>query len=605
MRKQQIKLNRSVLSLVGVVVLALGLSACSAKDKEDMNYKFDNLMKQDRSLDYDRDDYRRALAPRPIDKKATSIGAVPDFAPVIANTPEDILPQPLVSISVNQTIPLRDILFELAEQADVDLELDPNIRGSIIFTARERPFDQVVERISNLAGLRYTYEDNVLRVELDTPYIETYHVDYLSMSREFESDIQSSISVLSGDGANSGSNNLITSKNSNDLWAELETNITQILQNSGRVKGLSRSTRPLALPDAIPAVTTAQLLENSQGEVQISGAPGDQVFDEAEEDQEEEEEVDSEIGNYSINKQAGLISVYASKRQHKLVSEYLNKMRRSLTTQVLIEAKVLEVGLDDEFGAGIDWDTLFSGDFNVGVNFPRVEFSQAAASGTASVGVTGSDFNLLAEFVQRFGNVHTLSSPRLTVMNNQSAILNVAENQVFFEIDISRTPSTVVGVPDTIEVDSEIRNVPEGVIISVHPSIDMNTNEITLSLRPSITRVIDTVPEPAAASLGVDNDVPVLAVRELDSIVKMGSGEIIVMGGLMQDQVQGVQTGIPVLSELPGFLGGVFRSQRDQIQKTEMVILIRATIADRGPGPDSVDKDMFNKFSSDRRPFPM
>lgn len=595
--------NCSKIILACVAVLSLSLTACTAQDKEEMSYKFDNIMKQDRAVDYDRDDYRRALAPRPLAEQSATAGGVPDFAPVIAETPDDILPQPLVSISVNQTIPLRDILFELAEQADVDLELDPNIRGSIIFTARERPFDQVVDRICNLASLRYTYDDNVLRVELDESYNKTYHVDYLSMIREFNSDVQSSISVLSGDGANSGSTNSIKSTNSNDLWAELETNITQILTNSGRAKGLAQTTRNIAMPDAIPTVTTAQLLQNPSGNVSVAGSPGEGVFNE--EDAATEAEQDSgEVESYSINKQAGLVSVYANQKQHKLIKKYLDQMRAALTTQVLIEAKILEVSLDDEFSAGIDWETLFSGDLSISSGFPRVDFTQAA-SGSATVGITGSDFNLLADFVQRFGNVHTLSSPRLTVMNNQSALLNVAENQVFFELDISRTPSTVVGVPDTIEVDSEIRNVPEGVIISVHPSIDMQTSEITLNLRPSITRVIDTVQEPAAASLGVDNFVPVLAVRELDSIVKMKSNEIIVMGGLMQDQSQGVQTGVPILSELPGALGGLFRNQRDQIKKTEMVILLRATIINNGPRPDSVDKDMFDKFSGDRRPFPL
>lgn len=597
------KKNINKLSLVCVAALALSLVACTAQEKEEVAYKFDNILKQDRALDYERDDYRRALAPRPLPEENATISGVPDFAPVIAEEQDDILPQPLVSISVNQTIPLRDILFELAEQADVDLELDPGIRGSIIFTARERPFDQVVDRICKLAGLRYTYEDNVLRVEQDEPYIETYHVDYLSMIREFESDVRSSISVLSGDGANSGSNNSIKSANSNDLWAELEINIKQILKNSGKAKGLSQSTRPVRLPDAIPTVTTAQLLENPSGNVAVAGSPGEEVFNE--EDaliDETRVDEDGEVENYSFNKQAGLVSVFANQKQHKLIKKYLDAMKASLTTQVLIEAKVLEVGLDDEFSAGINWDTLFSGDFNLGVNFPRVDFEQAAA-GTASVGITGSDFNLLAQFVQRFGNVHTLSSPRLTVMNNQSAILNVAENQVFFELDVSREENPDAGTEQT-DIDSEIRNVPEGVIISVHPSIDMQSSEITLNLRPSITRVIDTVLEPAAASLGVDNFVPVLAVRELDSIVKMKSGEIIVMGGLMQDQTRGNQTGVPVLSEIPG-IGGLFRGQTDRIQKTEMVILLRATIIGDGPKPDSVDKEMFEKFSGDRRPFPL
>ena len=118
---------------------------------------------------------------------------IPDFQPVVS-TPEELkLPSPLVTVSVNQTVSLRDLMFELAHQADVDIELDPQIRGSIIFTAREKPFDRVIERICDMSGLRYSYENEVLRVELDRPFVRNYVVDYIGSTRKATGSISTEI----------------------------------------------------------------------------------------------------------------------------------------------------------------------------------------------------------------------------------------------------------------------------------------------------------------------------------------------------------------------------------------------------------------------------
>jgi MSHA biogenesis protein MshL len=146
--------------------------------------------------------------------------------------------------------------------------------------------------------------------------------------------------------------------------------------------------------------------------------------------------------------------------------------------------------------------------------------------------------------------------------------------------------------------------VPEGIIITVHPSVDLDTNQITMNLRPSITRVIRTVSDPGALIISggdVENLVPELSVREMDSIVRMHSGATIIMGGLMQDRTDSVQQGVPVLDEAP-IIGPLFRSQRDGIRKTEMVILLRAVVVDT-PKPDQTDKELYKELSADRRPF--
>ena len=207
--------------------------------------------------------------------------------------------------------------------------------------------------------------------------------------------------------------------------------------------------------------------------------------------------------------------------------------------------------------------------------------------------------------LSRFGTVKALASPRVTVVNNQSAVLDVALNKVYFSVTATVTPGTAT-TAGTTNVTSTAHSVPEGVLINVQPSIDLERRTINLSVRPTVTRIVDKVPDPGVSLLnipGVTSLVPEVNIQELDSVIQMENGEVALMGGLMQDRTEGHQTGTPVLSEIP-VVGGAFRSQDDRILKTELVILLKATILDEGDvGQDDTDKDIYKTFSDDRHPF--
>lgn len=205
---------------------AIGVSGCDLVD---------NQLKMDRSSHLDFQDYRDAMAPRVNNENEVAANnpgkdaGIPDFASYVAAPSDSIKPMPLVSISVNQTVPLRDVLYELAEQADYDIELDPRISGSIIFTARERPFDMVIKRISEIAGLRYKFDEDSVRVELDMPYQKSYKIDYLSYVRSNKSTIKNDVSVVTGNGAGTGSSFSSEAVSEANFWKELETGLGQIL----------------------------------------------------------------------------------------------------------------------------------------------------------------------------------------------------------------------------------------------------------------------------------------------------------------------------------------------------------------------------------------
>ena len=590
----------------------------------------ENSLKSDREQSLEFQDYRDGLATRIPDAaeedSKRSQSSIPALQPYVAQSSDHMKPMPLVSISVNQAVPLRDVLFELAQQADYDIELDPRIRGAVIYTAKNKPFDQVIDRISDMAGLRYKFNDDSLRVELDTAYNKVYKIDYLSYIRSSSSGIRNDIAVVSGDGADSGSNFEANAQSEINFWGELETNLEQIIRGTqtGALK-TSRDPRISAVeqnpnvqavaPDADGNVTVAP----PQANLQVDSLPADEDLN-AQAGVE-----DNGQGTFTLNKQAGLINVFATEKAHKEVSAYLQLLKKAVTSQVLIEAKVLEVALNDEFVTGIDWSLLDLFSSEVTLDFLTAQTARpvtgivpslagavsgsTVASNTSFVaGYEGNDVQALVQAVSGFGTVKALASPRMTVLNNQSAVLNVATNRVFFELDIDVT--TEDGTTNT-DIDSEIRNVPEGVLVNVQPSINLEDRTVSLALRPTITQVVDEIDDPAVLFVtasavppitGVTSRIPELNVQEIDSVIKVRSGQPVVMGGLLQDRIVSNESGVPILGEAP-VLGALFKDHDDLIQKTELVIFLEATILDSpSDSIHNTDKDLYRQFSSDRRP---
>ncbi|CAM9127260.1 unnamed protein product [Phaeothamnion confervicola] len=568
----------------------------------------------------------------------------------------------LVSISVNEEVPLRDVLVELAQQANVGLELDPHIAGALIFSVRQRPFEEVIDRIADMAGLRYNLNGNVLRIEKDTPYLRDYRVDYLNVIRNTESSVSTTVDVVGGEavggeggGQGNSSESQVSSQSQNNFWQELETNLSMMMRRTeNRENLLTAAAQPgtediayippptPAIPEPIPvtpqasggatpangeaaavaaaalgagaglaegagaltpaALNTAAAGAAGAGAAGAPAAPGATTPAEGD---------DTKNRPFAINRMAGLVTVFGTERQHQMVEGYLRKLRRTIAGQVLIEAKVLEVQLSDGFESGINWAGVLgtatgAARFGTTVVAPQnVPFNNldGATPGVVTLALDQNDLDGVVNLVHQFGTVRTLSSPRLTVQHNQTAVLKVVENRVFFELDFERTTEGVGVTRERVTVDSNIRTVPEGVIITVQPSIHGETEEIAMSLRPTITRITGTVNDPGVAIASnntVQSPVPIIAVQEIDSMVTVRSGRVLVMGGLMQDAGSSLDAGVPGASNLP-ILGNLFKSRSDQNRQSELVIFIRATIIE-GSGATPADVELYEKFGRDRRP---
>ena len=616
-----------IFKLVCIFTVIVTLSACDS---------LENTLKMDRGGHLEKQDYRDALAPRDIAeddffKTANRGGNIPALKPYVAGPSalSTTKPMPVVSVSVNRSVPLKDLLYDLAQKADLDLELDPRIQGSIIFTARKRPLDQIIDRIAKMASLRYSISDNTLRIELDSPFHKTYKIDYLSYIRSNQSAISTDVSVVSGDGADTGSTFSSSSESQSDFWGELERNLTAILANQSAQALKTAADPALTIIDQDPNFAAVGQ-PDEDGNLVV--APPSAIVNIAPQMVASTSDISQDSGDnsssaalFSINKQAGLVNVFASGNTHDEVQDYLQKVRDSVTSQVLIEAKILEVTLNDEFASGINWSSIntFSPEASLAFTSPTLqnatifdaipigasEGGQTPSSAFAAV-YNGNDFNALITAISEYGTTKALASPRLIVLNNQSAVLNVAKNRVFFDIQLTREDG-IDGEPDTVEVESEIRNVPEGILINVIPSISKEDKTVSLAVRPTVTSVgNDTVIDPGvqivAAQLGVtgiESRVPQVSFQEVDTVMNVRSGQPIVMGGLIQDKTSSIEDGVPVLADIP-VMGSLFLTHYDQVRKTELVIFIKATILqDPSDSIHNTDRDLYRRFSVDRRPF--
>lgn len=504
---------------------------------------------------------------------------------------ESLIDDRLVSISVNENVPVKDVLVELGRRAEIDMEIDKDIEGSIIFIAKDKPFSKVIKRISSIAGLRYSFDDGVLKVEKDKPYIASYKFNLLDLTRNSSSSVNSTLSVggSSGDGGTatvqSGSSSQLDIKSGDgDIWKIVEKGIETILDKYGKTK--------------------------------IKNSP-----------EEDAEEVESAL--LSSNKNAGLVSVLATERQHQAIKQYLDGVHISLTSQVLIEAKVLEVTLDDAYSSGIDWslitDGTNSGSFGIGANFG----GSALSVSNDSLGLTnGFKFGVLpseifghnnssvsaaVDLLETFGVTRSLSNPRISTMNNQFAVLNFSQNEVYFDVTLEKEEqdgTQTTGEETTITVESEIKTVPIGVVLTLQPSIDLDRDEITMSVRPTLTRVTNRVSNPGvtiiAQDLGIDTsalnaEIPVVEVRELDTVLRSKSGEIMVIGGLLEERTINTDTGVPGLSRIP-YLGNAFKQVEKDTEMVETVIFMKASIIP-GQGVSVEDEDFYKKFNQARSQF--
>jgi len=464
-------------------------------------------------------------------KPAVVEPAAADIPPVVLQVPIIAAPEPAEPMQtftvVATNLPANELLFALARDARLNLDIDPSIDGRVSINAIDQTLPQILKRVSRQVSLRYYLDGPNLVVAKDNPFIRTYRVDYLNMSRNTASSvgIETQLGEAGDEGGSSGgSNTTVTNSSSNDFWASLEANIEALSQ--------------------------------------INGVDGQVIS----------------------NRESGTISVFTSSAGHESVQQFIDAVVGSARRQVLIEATIVEVRLNDDFQAGVDWARIAEGDgWSIGQNLlsttttlPALDVGPVTA---LSYFDSNSDRTISAAVraLDTFGDVSVMSSPKIMALNNQTSILKVADNIVYFEIDSTSNVAGDSGVV-TNTFNTTAKTVPVGFVMNVTPFITQD-GEVLLNIRPTITRVEEFVqdPNPALAELNIPNLVPQIQVREMESVLRVTSGSTAVLGGLMTDASRETDSGLPGLHDVEN-VGVLFGTKTRESAKSELVIFLRPRI---------------------------
>ena len=501
------------------------------------------------SMIEDRDERLNSMSSGHLGEDVPAV-ATSDIPPVVQQAPIIAAPEPaepLQTFTVVATdLPANELLFALARDARLNLDIDPSIDGRVSINAIDQTLPQILKRISRQVSLRYYVDGPNLVVEPDRPFIRTYRIDYLNMSRVTTSSVGIETALADADEGGTGdSSTQIKNDAANNFWETLESNL-----------------RILASPPGVDGVIIS-------------------------------------------NRESGTISVRTTAAAHEDIQRFVDSVTRSARQQVLIEATVVEVTLSDQFQAGVDWSVIANGE---GWSAGQDLLSATTQLGSLATGgpVTeinyfntnsDRDINAAVRALDTFGEVSVMSSPKIMALNNQTSILKVADNTVYFEIDAT---SDVAGDSGTITqtFDTTAKTVPVGFVMNVTPFITAD-EEVILNIRPTITRILRFVndPNPLLAEVGVVSQIPEIQVREMESVLRVSSGDTAVIGGLMQDSNSDTDSGVPGLHDAKGF-GILFGTKTRENEKTELVIFLRPRVLDNA----SLDTNLqdFKKYLQPR-----
>ncbi|HSR61858.1 MAG TPA: pilus (MSHA type) biogenesis protein MshL [Gammaproteobacteria bacterium] len=490
---------------------------------------------------------------------------IPEVVRDVPALPEPEAPKDLekYTVVVNE-VPVKELLFALARDAEINVDIDPAIQGVVTLNAVDQTLPQILDRISRQTDIRYDFVNDNLLVQTDEPYFRTYKVNYVNMTRDTDGTVavSSEVATTSGTGvggegstqsSRGSANKSITNVESisnNRFWQTLVNNVLSILGET--------TTQQASTPGTIPS--TENVIPNSE---------------------------------------TGVLTVRATSAQHKEIQKHLEHVLNNATRQVLIQATILEVDLSDQYQAGIDWSFLNQA---AGISLTSVTGALIGPTGTLTqlllsyndTEIADEDsLNLTVRLLDEFGDVSVLSSPQLMVLNNQTALLKVVDNVVYFTIESNTITNQTT--TDTF-FTTEIHTVPVGIVMSMTPQINEN-DTVILNIRPSISRISRFVQDPNPDLGAVTSTVPEIQVREMDSMLRIQNGQIAVLGGLMQDETRDNINSIPGVSKLPG-VGKAFETTTKEYFKTELVIFLRPVVI-RDPSIDG-DLQLYKTFLENR-----
>lgn len=436
----------------------------------------------------------------------------------------------------------------IIEDSPYSIAIHPDVAGKITLNLKDVTLDEILKVIESLYGYDIRRQGQVIQVYPSGIRTETIAVDYLYVKRNGSS----STSINSAGVSEQGSSGSGSSRNGSS--------------NSSSQNGSSQN-------------------GSSNGGGRSGSGSGVNVSTETESDfwgelQEALTVLVGEKEGYSVivSPQAGLVTITALPAEIDAVRRFLNSTQEHLRRQVIIEAKIMEVTLNDDYQQGVQWGNVLGHIESTDISLSTTgnianNVIASSIGGLTSISFRNADFTNVINLLSTQGNVQVLSSPRITATNNQKAIIKVGEDE-FFVTDISNTTTT--GTATTSTPDVELTPFFSGIALDVTPQID-NNGEVILHVHPSVTTTDEQI---KVISLGADSFSLPLAqsnIRESDTIIRANSGEIVIIGGLIETRNIDLESKTPLLGNIP-ILGELFKNKSQATQKKELVIMLKPTV---------------------------
>ena len=511
--------------------------------------------------------------------------SLPSLALESPAEPEIQSRQPPISIPVRQEgdvrfdinvtdVPARAFFQGLVDGLPYNIMVDSEVGGRVSLTLKHVTIEETLGAVRDLYGYDFRRTPAGFLILPATIQSRIYHLNYLDLQRYGVSKTRISSGQVS-QGENSQYGNGLASSSVGAAAAPSDANGKQ----SANMTGTGVVTR-----------VDADFWTGIESDLKIIvGAKPDHSL--------------------IINRQSGVIMVRALPRELRDVDDYLQHIADSVSRQVVLEARIVEVDLSSAYQAGINWAQIaqaganhvlfgqaapaagFAGNLltpagnsvTVAPGNPINGFVQSTLGGAFTVAADFGDFNAFIELLSTQGQTHVLSSPRVSTLQNQKAIIKAGSDE-FFVTKV--TSNTVTGTATSTSHDVELTPFFSGVALDVTPQIDAD-GMVLLHIHPVVSNVTDQV---KTLTLTGETDILPLAlsqIRESDSLVKARSGQLIVIGGLMSENRQVVKYSTPLLGDLP-LIGKLFRSEQRQSTTVELVILLRPLVVTDSQWPTLV-----------------
>jgi len=447
----------------------------------------------------------------------------------------------------------KDFFAAIVADSPYSIAVHPDVTGNITLNLKNVTIDEALAVLEDLYGYDIRRQGKVIQVYPAGLHTETIPLNYLFIKRFGLSTTSINSGGVSGNDPNSSGNGNGGGNN----------------RSSGSGKSNNSS--------------GSQGSNNSQNSQQARS--GINIYTENESNfwQELKKTLESLIGKKAgrsviISPQAGLVTVRAFPEEIKAVKRFINQSQEHLRRQVIIEAKIMEVTLNDDYQQGVRWDEVLGHvgttdlNFSTGGNIAGNAIS-ALIGGTTGIAFKNKDFSGVINLLSTQGNVQVLSSPRITAINNQKAVIKVG-NDEYFVTNVSNTTTT--GTATTVTPEVDLTPFFSGIALDVTPQIDEN-GEVVLHVHPSVTVTNEKVKKITLSGQDIILPLAQSSVRESDTIIRAKSGEIVVIGGLIETRKLDSESKTPLLGDIPLF-GELFKSKSQTTQKKELVILLKPVV---------------------------